>query len=138
MLVFQFSLGLRCSFTFLSLIAMMTSLKNHMRLKCDGKQHQCDVCEKLFNNYSVMVVHKRVVLVKDLRNVWYLKSDSIVNLVWRLKKMYKQQNVIECTSYQFIDHFSSCQGRKENKEQTIHKLNRFVQTYNVNSLIILL
>ena len=38
----------------------MTSLKNHMRLKCDGKQHQCDVCEKMFINYSVMVVHKRL------------------------------------------------------------------------------
>ena len=38
----------------------MTSLKNHIRLKCNGKQHQCDVCHKLFNNYSVMVVHKRV------------------------------------------------------------------------------
>ena len=38
----------------------MTSLKNHMRLKCNGKQHKCDVCQKLFNNYSVLVVHKRV------------------------------------------------------------------------------
>ena len=38
----------------------MTSLKNHMRLKCNGKQHKCDVCHKFFNNYSVLVVHKRV------------------------------------------------------------------------------
>ena len=37
----------------------MTGLKNHMRLKCNGKQHECDVCDKLFNNYSVLVVHKR-------------------------------------------------------------------------------
>ena len=31
-----------------------------MRLKCFGKSYQCDVCEKFFNNFSVMVVHKRV------------------------------------------------------------------------------
>ena len=30
-----------------------------MRLKCNAKPHECDVCEKLFNNYAVMVVHKR-------------------------------------------------------------------------------
>ena len=43
-----------------SVSLVMTSLKNHMRIKCVGKQFQCDVCNKMFNNYSVIVVHERI------------------------------------------------------------------------------
>ena len=43
-----------------SVSCVMTSLKNHLRLKCVGKKFQCDVCNKMFHNYSVMVVHKRI------------------------------------------------------------------------------
>lgn len=37
----------------------MTSLKLHLRLKYVGELHQCEICDKLFKNKSVMVVHKR-------------------------------------------------------------------------------
>ena len=37
----------------------MAKLKYHMKFKCDGKQFQCEVCEMLFNNYSVRTDHKR-------------------------------------------------------------------------------
>ena len=38
----------------------MTSLKLHMKLRSNTKHHQCNVCAKLFKNYTVMVVHKRI------------------------------------------------------------------------------
>ena len=41
-------------------------------------------------------------------------------------------------SYQFMDNFPSSQLPKEHKEQTIHKLNGFVRTYNGKFYIILL
>ena len=31
-----------------------------MRLKSKRKHYECDICDKIFNNYSVMVVHKRI------------------------------------------------------------------------------
>ena len=108
----------------------MTTLKNHMRLKCYGKQHQCDVCEKLFNNYSVMVVHKRVHFGE--RPYKCLDCGVRFNCTSSLKthyKTHKLQNERDCTSSQFDDNFTSCQEHKVNKEQTIHKLTGFVQTY---------
>ena len=38
----------------------MTCLKMHMNLRTNGKRHQCDICDKMFNIYSVVVVHKRI------------------------------------------------------------------------------
>ena len=38
----------------------MASLQLHMKLKSSTKTHECDVCQKVFNNHEVMVVHKRL------------------------------------------------------------------------------
>ena len=37
----------------------MSSLKMHTRLKRNKSVHKCDVCLKVFNNLSVVVLHKR-------------------------------------------------------------------------------
>ena len=108
----------------------MTSLKNHMRLKCHEKQHQCDVCEKWFNNYSVMVVHKRVHFGE--RPYKCLDCGDRFNCISSLKthyKMHKLQNENDYASYRFLDKFSSCQVHKENVEQTSYKWDGFVQPY---------
>ena len=109
----------------------MTSLLNHMRLKCYGKQHQCDVCEKFFNNYSVMVVHKRVHFGE--RPYKCVDCGDRFNCTSSLKthyKMHKLQNENDYASYKFVDNFRSCQEHEENTEQTSHKWNEFIQTYN--------
>ena len=88
----------------------MTSLKNPIRLKCYGKQDQCDICEKLFNNYLVMVVHKRVHFGErpykclDCGDRFYCESSLNTHY-----KMYKLQNANDYAIYQFVDNFSSCQ-----------------------------
>ena len=92
----------------------MTSLKNHMRLKCHGKQHQCDVCEKLFNNYLVMVVHKRVHFGE--RPYKCLDCEDRFNCESSLKthyKMHKQQNLNEYANFQFIDNFLHVKNGKK-------------------------
>ena len=117
----------------------MTSLKNQMRLKCIGKQHQRDVCEKLFNIYLVVVVHKRVHFGE--RPYKCLDCEDRFNCTSSLKTHYKKhklQNERDFASYQFVGNFPSCQEHKDNKEQTIHKLNGFVQTYTGKFYIILL
>ena len=38
----------------------MGSFHLHMRLRSTPKHVECDVCDKLLKNYSVMVVHKRM------------------------------------------------------------------------------
>ena len=109
----------------------MTSLKNHMRLKCYGKKHQCDVCEKLFNNYSVMVVHKRVHFGErpfkclDCRDRFNCESSLKTHY-----KMHKLQNENDYASHQFVDKFPSCRVHRENMEQTSYKSNGFVKTYS--------
>ena len=106
----------------------MTSLRNHMRLK--WKQPQCDVCEKFFNNYSVKVIHKRVHFgerpYKCCDSGDRFKCESNLKTHY---KMYKVKNERKYASYQFVDNFPSCQEHKENKEQTIYKLNGIVRTY---------
>ena len=107
----------------------MASLKHLMQFKCKGKQHQCDVCEKVFTNYSVMVVHKRVHFGErpykclDCRNRFSCTSNLKTHY-----KMHKLQNERDYASYQFVDNFPFFQEDMENKEQMIHKLNGFVQT----------
>ena len=87
----------------------MASLKNHMRLKCRGKQYQCDVCVKFFNNYSVMVVHKRVHFGE--RPYKCVDCGDRFNCESSLKthyKIHKLQNEYDYASYQFVDNFPSC------------------------------
>ena len=95
----------------------MTSLKNHMRLKCNGKQHKCDVCHKLFNNYSVLVVHKRVHFGE--RPYKCLDCGDGFSCTSSLKshyKLHKEQNII----YQNIN---------VKVEQVSDNLSRFQPTY---------
>ena len=85
----------------------MTSLKNHMRLKCDGKQFKCDVCEKLFNNYSVMVIHKRLHFGE--RPYKCVDCGERFNCTSGLKshyKWHKQQNLNEYENDEFITDLS--------------------------------
>ena len=92
----------------------MTSLNNHMRLICYGKHHQCDVCEKLFNNYSVMVVHKRVHFSE--RPYKCLDCGDRLNCTFSFKthyKMHKQQNLNEYANFQFIDNFLHVKNGKK-------------------------
>ena len=117
----------------------MTSLLNHMRLKCFGKQHQCDVCKRFFNNYSVMVVHKRVHFGE--RPYKCVDCGDRFNCTSSLKthyKMHKLQNTNDYASSQFPDNFPSCQDHKESKQHTSYILNRFVQAYNGKFWIILI
>ena len=103
-----------------------------MRLKCYGKQHQCEVCEKFFSNYSVMVVHKRIHVGK--RPYKCVDCGDRFNCTPSLKTHYKKhklQNENGYASFKFVDNFRSCHEHKESQEQTSHKLNEFVQTYNV-------
>ena len=77
-----------------------------MRLKCHGKQHQCDVCEKFFNIYSVKVIHKRVHFGE--RPYKCCDSGDRFNCESNLKthyKMHKQQNENVYVFYHFIDNF---------------------------------
>ena len=109
----------------------MTSLKNHMRLKCSGKKHQCDVCEKFFNNYSVMIVHKRVHFGE--RPYKCCDCGYRFNCESSLKtheKMHKLQNENDYASHNLVDNFPSCQKDKNGKEQSNLKGSGFIQTDN--------
>ena len=78
-----------------------------------------------------MVVHKPVHFGE--RALKCVDCGEPFNCTSSLKthyKMHKLQNENHYANYQFVDSFPSCQKHKENKEQTIHKLNGFVQTYN--------
>ena len=103
----------------------MASLTYHMKLKCNGKQHQCDVCEKFFNNHSVMVVHKRVHFGErpykcvDCRN----RSNCLSSLKTHCK-MQKQQNLNEYSMDDFPDYFFL---HFEKKEQPSFEENCFLQ-----------
>ena len=80
----------------------MASLLLHIRLKSTVRKHHCDVCHKVFNNYSVMVVHKRFHFGEEP----YKCGDcgEGFSCSSRLKthyKMHKQQNVDVYENYEF-------------------------------------
>ena len=92
----------------------MANLKHHMKLKCDGKQFQCDVCDKLFNNYSVMVVHKRIHFGKrpykceDCGERFSCTSSLKSHYKW-----HKQQNLNFYENDELVTNFSSYEVNTE-------------------------
>ena len=105
----------------------MANLKHHMRLKCDRKQFQCDVCENLFNNYSVMVVHKRIHFGSrpyNCEDCW--ERFSCTSSLKSHYKWHKQHNlyfdendesVTDLSSYELHTELNNC------------KLNNYQQIY---------
>ena len=96
----------------------------YQRLKCDGKQHQFDVCEKLFKNYLVMVVHKRV-LFGDLRPYKFVDYTERFNCALSLKthyKIHKQQNLNAYCSDVLANNFPSTHSFVENKDHALKKM----------------
>ena len=114
----------------------MTSLKNHIRLKCYGKQHQCDVCEKFFNNYLVLVVHKRVHVGE--RPYKCVDCGERFNCVSSLKthyKLHKQQNLNSYNAKDFAHSLTSSQKYVENQEPNCNKwtgLGRYTGKFYIN------
>ena len=99
-----------------------------MQLKCKGKLFECSVCEKLFNNYSVMVVHKRIHFSE--RPYKCVECSDQFNCKSGLKTHYKvhnQQNENVYASHVVDANLPSCLG---NKEQTTHKGIEVQITYN--------
>ena len=92
--------------------------------------------ERFFNNFSVMVVYKRVYFgerpykCSDCRDRFNCTPSLKIHY-----KMHKLQNKNGSANHQFVDNFPSSQKHKENKKQTIHKLNGFVQTYTGKFII---
>ena len=104
----------------------MTSLKSHMRLKCNGKKSECDVCEKLFNNYCVMVVHKRIHFGE--RPYKCVDCGVRFNCSSSLKshyKLHKQQNLYDYGNGDLANNLSSNQNDEINPGKNSSK-----QTYS--------
>ena len=59
----------------------MASLKHYMQLKCDGKQHQCDVCEIFLTTILSWLFTNEYILGKDLTSVLIVEMNSIVHPV---------------------------------------------------------
>ena len=100
----------------------MTSLKDHMRLKCVGKQFQCDVCNKMFNNYSVMVVHKR----NHFGERPYKCTDcgirfSCTSSLKSHYKLHKQQNIYDYENDDFATNLSPYRKDGVNAELNNHE-----------------
>ena len=108
----------------------MTSLKSHMRLNYVGKQFQCDVCNKMFNNYSVMVVHKRNHFRKRLYKC--LECGDEFCSTSSLKshyKLHKQQSLYEHEKDEFSTFLSSYQEYDINAVYNKHEWGRYEQSY---------
>ena len=102
-----------------------------MRLKCIGKQFQCDVCDKMFNNSSVMVVHKRIHYGKRPYNC--LDCGDGFSCKSSLKshyKLHKQQNLYDYENDDFSTFLSSYQKHDFNAVHNNHEWARYVQTYS--------
>ena len=101
-----------------------------MRLKCVRKQLQCDVCDKMFNNYSVMVVHKRIHFGE--RPYKCLDCGIRFSCTSSLKSHYnlhKEQNVYDYENADFATNLSSYKKGEVNAEHKNHELDGFEQTY---------
>ena len=108
----------------------MTSLKNHMRLKCNGKQHECDVCDKLFNNYSVLVVHKRVHFgVRPYKCVDCGDGFSCTSSLKSHYKWHKEQNLSDYAIDEPNINLTSYQSIGVKVEQVSDYLSRFQPAY---------
>ena len=107
----------------------MASLKHHMQFKCNGKQHQCDVCEKLFNNYSVMVVHKRIHFgERPYKCVDCGDQFSCLSSLKSHYKWHKQQNKNYYAVHQFADDLPTSQVHLPNLNQPEYKRNKLNHT----------
>ena len=109
----------------------MTSLRNHMRLKCVGNQFRCDVCGKIFNNYSVMVVHKCIHFGE--RPYKCLSCGDRFVCTSSLKSHYnlhKQQNGFGYENDDFATNLSSYQKYEGNAQHHHHKWSGYEQTYS--------
>jgi len=109
----------------------MTSLKNHMRLKRDRKQFECDVCEKWFNNYSVKVVHQRVHFGE--RPYKCVECGDRFNCSSSLKSHYKLHKKQHSYDYENDKTATNLQSDEVNHERNSFKMNRFQQTYSVKN-----
>ena len=108
----------------------MTSLKNHMRLKCIGKKSECDICQKFFNNYCVMVVHKRIHFGE--RPYKCVDCGDRFNCSSSLKSHYKlrKQHLYDYGNFDFATTLSSYQTGEINPVYNSYKWNRYKQTYS--------
>ena len=107
----------------------MANLKHHMQLRFDRKQYQCDVCEKLFNNYSVMVVHKRIHFGE--RPYKCLDCGDQFSCVSSLKshyKMHKQQNDNGYAVHHYADYLATYQVYVPNLNQPEYKRRKLKNT----------
>ena len=117
----------------------MTSLKNHMRLKCNRNKFQCDFCEKLFNNYSVMVVHERIENgEKPYKCVDCGDGFSCKSALKSHNKLHKEKDLSEYEidesntnlCYEPNTNSASYQKNERKLEQVSDNLNRFQQTFS--------
>ena len=102
-----------------------------MRLKCDGKQFECDVCEKLFNNYSVMVVHKRIHFGERPHKC--VDCGERFNCSSSLKshyKLHKQQNLYDYAYGDFATNVPSYRNDESYAEKNSYNLKNYQQTYS--------
>jgi len=96
--------------------------------QCFGKLFQCDVCDKLFNNNSVMSVHKRTHFGKGLNK--YEGYGDRFSCNSSLKSQYKineQQNWYE--NDHFATNLSSYKDDEVNVDQNNLKWSSYGQTY---------
>ena len=113
----------------------MANLKHHMKLKCDRKQFQCDVCENWFNNFSVMVVHKRIHFGKRPYNCEDCgERFSCTSSLKSHYKWHKQQNLYFDENDETVTNLSAY---KVNDEQNNCKMNNHQQIYSGEHFIII-
>ena len=102
-----------------------------MRLKCVGKQFQCDVCDKMFNNYSVMVIHKRNHFGE--RPYKCLECGDGFSCTSYLKshyKLHKQQNEYDYDNDDLATNLPFYKKYEVNAEYNNNKWSRYEQSYS--------
>ena len=111
----------------------MTSLKYHMRLRCKGEKFNCDICDKSFNNYPVMIVHHRSHLGErpfkcvDCRKPHRWASDLKTHY-----KLHQQENLYAYENHKFADDLPSIQKHvvKKHAGEKGYKQNLHQQSYS--------